>query len=95
MPDDFTPPDGAFGDNSDSSGNRGGKQFSGNKNFGSSKYTLTGETEEVRIQVGIPVTTKLGVENSFDVLKSGDMIQCSVEEKGDGTKTVTAVWIVE
>lgn len=86
---DFSRPDGAPDGDSDFSG----KQFNGNKNFGSSEYTLTGEEEDIRIPVGTKVTTKLGVETNFDALKSGDMIKCSVEEQ-DGTQVVTEIWIV-
>ena len=58
-------------------------------------YTLTGETQEVRIPVGVTVTTALGVETDFDVLKTGDMIKCSMKTDSEGNQTVTAVWIVE
>ena len=61
----------------------------------SSRYTLTGEQEELRIAVGTTVTTALGVETDFDVLKSGDMIKCTVEKDSDGNDVITAVWILE
>ena len=61
----------------------------------SSRYTLTGEQEELRIAVGTTVTTALGVETDFEVLKSGDMIKCTVEKDSDGNDVITAVWILE
>ena len=61
----------------------------------SSRYTLTGEQEELRIAVGTTVTTAMGVETDFDVLKSGDMIKCTVEKDSDGNDVITAVWILE
>lgn len=60
-----------------------------------SRYTLTGEQEELRISVGTTVTTALGVETDFEVLKSGDMIKCTVEKDSDGNSVITAVWILE
>ena len=62
---------------------------------GSSKYTLTGEQEELRIPVGTTVTTLLGVETDFEVLKTGDYIKCSVEKDNSGNTVITAVQIVE
>ncbi|MBR3045258.1 MAG: hypothetical protein IKI45_12345 [Oscillospiraceae bacterium] len=44
------------------------------RSSGSSKYTLTGEQEELRIPVRTTVTTATDVETDFDVLKSGDNI---------------------
>lgn len=61
----------------------------------SSKYTLTGEQEEVRIPVGTDVTTSDGVKTDFDALKAGNIIKCSVEKDSDGKDVVKEVWIVE
>jgi len=69
-------------------------KFSGMKT-GSSKYTLTGEQEELRIPVGTTVTTLLGVETDFEVLKNGDYIKCSIEKDNSGNTVITAVQIVE
>ena len=60
-----------------------------------SKYTLTGEQEEVRIPVGTDVTTSDGVKTDFDALKAGNIIKCSVEKDSDGKDVVKEVWIVE
>ncbi|WP_298530004.1 hypothetical protein [uncultured Ruminococcus sp.] len=60
-----------------------------------SKYTLTGEQEEVRIPVGTDVTTSDGVKTDFDALKAGNIIKCSVEKDSDGKDLVKEVWIVE
>ncbi len=60
-----------------------------------SKYTLTGEQEEVRIPVGTDVTTSDGVKTDFDALKAGNIIKCSVEKDSDGKEVVKEVWIVE
>lgn len=68
---------------------------SSHRRSGSSKYTLTGEQEELRIPVGTTVTTAAGVETDFDVLKSGDYIRCSVETDSDGKTVVTSVQIME
>ena len=65
------------------------------KSSGSSSYTLTGEQEALRIAVGTKVTTALGVETDFEVLKSGDLIKCTVEKDSDGNDVITAVWILE
>jgi hypothetical protein len=62
---------------------------------GSSKYTLTGEQEEMRIPVGTTVTTLLGVETDFEVLKTGDYIKCSAAKDSSGNAVITAVQIVE
>ena len=62
---------------------------------GSSKYTLTGEQEELRIPVGTSVTTAAGVETDFEALKPGDYIKCSIETDGDGQTVVTSVQIME
>ena len=67
----------------------------GRKKSGNSKYTLTGEQEELRIPVGTTVTTAAGVETNFDVLKPGDYIKCSVETDSDGNTVITAVQIME
>ena len=61
----------------------------------SSKYTLTGETEELRIPVGTTVTTSAGVKTDFDALSAGDMIKCSVEKNSEGQDVITEVWILE
>lgn len=65
------------------------------ENSGSSKYTLTGEQEEIRIPVGTTVTTSLGVKTNFDALSEGDIIKCSVTKSDDGDEIVTEVWIME
>ena len=62
---------------------------------GSSKYTLTGEQEELRIPVGTSVTTAAGVETDFEALKPGDYIKCSIETDSDGQTVVTSVQIME
>ncbi len=64
-------------------------------NSGSSNYTLTGEERELRIPVGVTVTTALGVETDFEVLKVGNIIECSVKTDSEGNQAVTAVRIVE
>ena len=69
--------------------------FGSSRSSRNSKYTLTGEQEELRISVGTTVTTALGVETDFEVLKSGDMIKCTVEKDSDGNSVITAVWILE
>ncbi len=58
-------------------------------------YTLTGEEQQIRIPVGATVTTALGVETDFDVLKTGDMIKYTTKKDDDGNEVITAVWIVE
>ncbi len=72
-------------------------KFGGSKSnrSGSSSYTLTGEQEELRIAVGTTVTTALGVETDFEVLKSGNLIKCTVEKDSDGNDVITAIWIME
>jgi hypothetical protein len=65
------------------------------KNRPNSKYTLTGEQEELRIPVGTTVTTVLGVKTDFDALSAGNIIKCSVEKNSDGQDIVTEVWIME
>ncbi|MCR5306352.1 MAG: hypothetical protein K6E36_07650 [Oscillospiraceae bacterium] len=62
---------------------------------GSSKYTLTGEQEELRIPVGTSVTTAAGVETDFEALKPSDYIKCSIETDSDGQTVVTSVQIME
>ncbi|MCR5121396.1 MAG: hypothetical protein K6B74_03140 [Ruminococcus sp.] len=96
------PPKSEDGDSADSStGEEGsGKSGSGkSKSFGGksggSKYTLTGEQEELRIPVGVTVTTSLGVKTDFDALSAGDLIKCSIEKNDDGSNVVTEVWILE
>jgi hypothetical protein len=72
------------------------EKFSGKRpGSGNSKYTLTGEQQELRIPVGTTVTTSLGVETDFEVLTAGDIIKCSVAKDIDGQEIVTAVWIME
>jgi hypothetical protein len=66
-----------------------------NNNTKIGNYTLTGETQEIRIPVGVIITTALGVETDFDVLKTGDLIKCSLQADKEGNQTVTAVWIIE
>ena len=58
-------------------------------------YTFTGEEQQIRIPVGATVTTALGVETDFDVLKTGDMIKYTTKKDDDGNEVITAVWIVE
>ena len=71
-------------------------KFGGSRSkAGSSRYTLTGEQEELRVLVGTTVTTVLGVETDFEVLKSGDMIRCTVEKDSEGNDVITAIWIME
>ena len=70
-------------------------KFGSRSKTGSSRYTLTGEQEELRIAVGTTVTTALGVETDFEALKSGDLIKCTVENDSDGNDVITAVWILE
>lgn len=67
----------------------------GKESSGSSKYTLTGEQEELRIPVGTTVTTSLGVKTDFDALSKGDIIKCCVTKNSDGEDVVTEVWIME
>ena len=68
---------------------------SSHRRAGISKYTLTGEQEELRIPVGTTVTTAAGVETDFDVLKPGDYIRCTVETDSDGQTVITSVQIME
>ena len=71
-------------------------KFGGSRSkAGSSSYTLIGEQEELRVLVGTTVTTALGVETDFEVLKSGDMIKCTVEKDSEGNDVITAIWIME
>ena len=74
---------------------QGFSRSKGRESSGSSKYTLTGEQEELRIPVGTTVTTSLGVKTDFDSLSAGDIIKCSVEKDSDGNDVVTEVWIME
>ena len=91
MPEGFEKPaDGEMPEGFDRS-KFGGRSKSGS----SSRYTLTGEQEELRIAVGTTVTTALGVETDFDVLKAGDLVKCTVEKDSDGNDVITAVWIME
>ena len=81
-----------------SGGGEKSKSFSrskGREGSGSSKYTLTGEEEALRIPVGTTVTTSLGVKTDFDALNAGDIIKCSVEKDSSGNDFVTEVWIME
>ena len=99
MPEGFTKPEnGERPERSDSEGGERKKpseKSGGGKSGGSSKYTLTGEQEELRIPVGTTVTTSAGVKTDFDALSAGDMIKCSVEKDADGQEVVTEVWILE
>ena len=89
MPEGFSKPEnGDMPENSDAS------KFS-RRSSGSSKYTLTGEQEELRIPVGTTGTTAAGVEPDLDVLEAGDYIKCSVETDSDGNTVITAVQIME
>ena len=81
MPEGMSRPDGA------SRKSRSGKS--------SGKYTVTDEEQELRIPVGTNVTTSSGVKTSFDSIKKGDIIKCSVEKGDDGKYTVKEVWIME
>ncbi|MBP3746646.1 MAG: hypothetical protein J6I47_04190 [Ruminococcus sp.] len=83
MPEGFTKPEGGKED----------KSF--NLPQSSSKYKFTGEQEEIRIPVGVTVTTDLGVQTDFEVLSDGDMIKCSIEKNSDGQDVVTGVWVME
>ena len=89
MPEGFDPE--SFG----SEKSKGFSRSKGRESSGSSKYTLTGEQEELRIPVGTTVTTSLGVKTDFDALSAGDIIKCSVEKDSDGNDVVTEVWIME
>jgi len=62
---------------------------------GDNIYTLTGEQKELRIPVGVTVTTSKGVKTNFDALSKGDIIKCRIEKDSDGNETVTEVWIME
>ena len=105
MPDGFDPekfagkrPSSDDPDNSDSSGSKkrarpeGMPKQGGSKN---SKYTLTGEKKEIRIPVGVTVTTSSGVKSSFDALKKGNLIKISFEKDDSGSETVKEVQIME
>lgn len=105
MPDGFDPekfagkrPSSDDPDNSDSSGSKkrarpeGMPKQGGSKN---SKYTLTGEKKEIRIPVGVTVTTSSGVKSSFDALKKGNLIKISYEKDESGSETVKEVQIME
>ncbi|MBP5582298.1 MAG: hypothetical protein J6X85_11045 [Ruminococcus sp.] len=89
MPEGFDPE--SFG----SEKSKGFSRSKGRESSGSSKYTLTGEQEELRLPVGTTVTTSLGVKTDFDAFSAGDIIKCSVEKDSDGNDVVTEVWIME
>ena len=100
LPDGF---DGSLPDGFDPS-QFGGKMPSGFGKSGGSKgssgtviggYTLTGEQKELRIPVGVTVTTSSGVKTAFDAIEEGDMIKCRIEKDSDGNEVVTEVWILE
>jgi hypothetical protein len=92
MPEGFEKPaDGNFPGGFEPSKSGGSRSVS----VGNSRYTLTGEQEELRVPVGTTVTTALGVETDFEVLSTGDMIRCSVEKDSDGNDVITAIWILE
>ena len=85
-------------DSSDSSGSSKRSRPQGMPKQGGSKnsdYTLTGEKKEIRIPVGVSVTTSSGVKSSFDALKKGDIIKLSVEKDSSGSETVKEVWIMK
>jgi hypothetical protein len=97
MPEDFDPSK-FGGERPKRSGESGSGSSNKPKSFGGksgSNYTLTGEQEELRIPVGVTVTTSLGVKTDFDALSAGDIIKCSVEKNEDGSDVVTEVWILE
>ena len=98
MPDGFDPSkfSGEKPSGSDrSNGNKKSDSKRSDKSSSSSKYSLTGETEELRIPVGTTVTTSLGVKTDFDALSAGDIIKCSIEKNSDGEDIITEVWIME
>ena len=105
MPDGFDPekfagkrPGSDDSDNSDNSGSSKRSRPQGMPKQGGSKnsnYTLTGEKKEIRIPVGVSVTTSSGVKSSFDALKKGDIIKLSVEKDSSGSETVKEVWIMK
>ena len=85
-------------DSSDNSGSSKRSRPQGMPKQGGSKnsnYTLTGEKKEIRIPVGVTVTTSSGVKSSFDALKKGDIIKLSVEKDSSGSETVKEVWIMK
>ena len=90
MPEGFDPSN-FSGEMPEGSGSKRSSKSSGS----SSKFTLTGEQEELRIPVGTTVTTSLGVETDFKVIEAGNMIRCSVEKNSDGEDVITAVMIME
>ena len=91
MPEGFDPSQfsdsmpGGFGKSSDGSG----------KAVKEGNYTYTGEQQELRIPVGVTVTTSSGVETNFDAVSKGDIIKCRIEKGEDGKDVVTEVWIME
>ena len=89
---DFKRPDGEKSDDGEKSENSDSKK---RPSGSGSKYTLTGDKEEIRIPVGTKVTTSLGVETDFKVLSEGDIIRCSAEKNSSGEEVVTAVQIME
>jgi hypothetical protein len=105
LPDGFDPekfagkrPGSYDSDNSDNSGSSKRSRPQGMPKQGGSKnsdYTLTGEKKEIRIPVGVSVTTSSGVKSSFDALKKGDIIKLSVEKDSSGSETVKEVWIMK
>lgn len=103
MPEGFDPEqfDGSLPEDFDPSqfGGRmpGGRSGGGSKTISgeSGSYTLTGEQKELRIPVGVTVTTSSGVKTGFDALKSGDIIKVKTEKDSDGNEAVTEVWIME
>ena len=105
LPDGFDPekfagkrPGSDDSDDSDNSGSSKRSRPLGMSKQGGSKnsnYTLTGEKKEIRIPVGVSVTTSSGVKSSFDALKKGDIIKLSVEKDSSGSETVKEVWIMK
>ena len=93
MPEGFDP--GSFSGEMPEGFSRSGGSGKSGRSSKNSKYTLTGEQEELRIPVGTTVTTSLGVKTDFDALKAGDIIKCSVEKDSEGNDVVTEVWVME
>ena len=92
MPEDFDPS--RFGGDMPEGFSRSGSSKQ-TVTAGDNIYTLTGEQKELRIPVGVTVTTSKGVKTNFDALSKGDIIKCRIEKDSDGNETVTEVWIME
>lgn len=96
MPEGFDPenlPEGFDKDNMPGSFKKSGDNDK-SKSDDNGGYTLTGEEKELRIPVGVTVTTSSGVKTSFDSLSEGDIIKVKIEEDSDGNETVTEVSVV-